>query len=149
MDAIKFILQEHAQIRKSLTQLKKYIQKDDKSAKTKFTRLTQFLVRHETMEEKVWYPALRKEPNLKKIITLLVSEEKKASKAIKKIKTIHDDKKWNQQVLKLSLDVGHHANDEEKKLFPKVRQLIDKDVLLTLGQRLRSYKAARKRGKTL
>lgn len=147
MDAIAFIRHEHAQIRKKLASIKSSLKKD-KVVKPSFDKLAAFLVRHETMEQKLWYPALRKDAELKKIITHLVSEEKTAGKAIKKIKTIKNNEVWIDHVLQLAKDVSKHANDEEKKLFPKVRKKVDKDKLEIIGQRLYKFKVTRKKGKT-
>lgn len=140
MDAIIYLRQEHAKFRRKLAAIARV--KNTPLKKKKFYVFTRDLLRHEKMEEKKWYPALRKKVALKKVIKHLVAEEKSAEKAIKKSRTEKIDLLWNLRFLKLKHDIDHHARDEEKKLFPKVRKLFTKSELNTLGTRMRKFKAA-------
>lgn len=60
MNAIDFLKKEHNRFRKMLRLISKT--SDEKSKVRKFNTLSNELVRHETMEQKAWYPTLRKQP---------------------------------------------------------------------------------------
>lgn len=68
MDAIIFLKQEHKKIRQQLAAIS--ISTNEKTKLSKFNNLCKDLVRHETMEQKVWYPVLRKCPELRDILSI-------------------------------------------------------------------------------
>src|SRR5436853_6465785 len=107
MDAISYLRSEHRRFRQTLTAISKATQLSTK--KTKFNAFCKDLLRHETMEEKVWYPVLKRRPQLKKIIAHLLSEEKSAAQAIKKFKKVNFDFMWKLRFYKFKHDVDHHA----------------------------------------
>jgi hemerythrin superfamily protein len=139
MDAIVYLRQEHSKIRKSFAAISKV--KSEKTKVAKFKALCKYLEHHEKMEEKSWYPTLRKDAKLKGIIKHLVSEEKAASKVIKSFKKIEFGIMWKLKFTKFKHDVNHHAKDEEKDLFPKVRKSFTKAELNALGTKMRKFKS--------
>lgn len=141
MNAIKFILSEHQKIKKMLAGILKGSPKDETKRK-RFHRLTNFLVHHEKMEQKIWYPFLKKNTKLATVINHLVSEEKSAAKAIGKIRKIKPEDKWEDKFKDLRKDVLHHASEEEKKLFPKVKKVLDDAELKFIGKKAQAFKKA-------
>jgi hemerythrin superfamily protein len=143
MDAITFLKQEHNRFKKTLAAILKL--SDPKKVKLKFKALSQDLLRHESMEEKTWYPVLRKNADLRSIIKHLVSEEKSAGKAIKSLLKAEVGLLWKLRFYKLKHDIEHHAKEEEQGLFPKARQVLTKTQLKALGAKMRKFKAAKKK----
>jgi hemerythrin superfamily protein len=139
MDAISYLRHEHSKFRRMLAAISKTSQ--EKSKKTKFKAFCRDLIKHETMEQKIWYPVLRQYPELRETIKHLLSEEKSAAKAIKSFNKVSFDFMWNLRFAKFKHDVDHHAKEEEQELFPKVRKLLDKKTLNTLGTKMRKFKA--------
>lgn len=139
MNAIDFLKKEHNRFRKMLRVISNT--SDEKSKVRKFNTLSTELIKHETMEQKAWYPTLKKQPDLRKIIKHLVAEEKSAGKAIKKFKKTEIGLIWKLKYYKLKYDIEHHAQEEEKELFPKVRKLFNKTELNELGKKMRKFKA--------
>lgn len=144
MDAIEFLIKEHNKVRSTLKAISKI--SSEKSRKNKFEALCKDLIRHETMEEKIWYPALRTQnPELREIIKHLIEEEKSAAKAIKSFKKVKFDFIWKLKFAKFKHDIEHHADEEEENLFPKVRKLLSKAELTLLGTKMRKFKASLKK----
>ena len=141
MGAIEVILQDHAHIRSMMARLDKSLDTNIDESRATYKQLKDFLVKHETMEQKVFYPELEKNADLKSIISDLKKEEDAAADAIKKIDGIKDNKEWVSKVKELNKAVAEHAGDEESKLFPKVRQTLDKAKLDEIGNKLKEYKA--------
>ena len=138
MDAIKFLLKEHNKIRKTFTKIKS---KSRETTKHKmFDFLCKDLVRHEKMEQKIWYPYLKKNTPLKNKIKHLLKEEKTAAKVIKEFKKIKNPEKWEKKFLAFKKDVSHHANEEETKLFPKVKKSLENSELKLIGEQFHAYK---------
>jgi len=143
MDAITFILNEHKKIRKNFAAITK-INLSISAKKRRFVTLSKFLDTHEKMEEKIWYPALKKNSKLRVTIKLLIAEEKKAAQVIKKMKATKDNEIWNETLSKLKKAVSNHAKDEETKLFPKVEKLIEEEDLIALGKKLKAFRSKHK-----
>jgi hemerythrin superfamily protein len=139
MDAIKFLLKEHNKVRRIFKDINKSSRRDLTKRKM-FKKLCNDLVVHEAMEQKKWYPTLKKNNNLKETIKHLLSEEKKAAKAIKSFKKIRSQEEWNNKFLEFKNDVEHHASEEEKKLFPKVKKYFDEVELKKLGKEMHQFK---------
>lgn len=139
MDAIKYLRQEHSKFRRNLNAISKV--SNPRLKKTKFGAFCKDLLRHERMEQRAWYPVLRKHAKLRQAIKHLISEEKSAAKAIQKFKNIHFEFMWNLRFHKLKHDVDHHAREEETELFPQVRKLLSKTELNKLGTSMRKFKA--------
>jgi hemerythrin superfamily protein len=140
MNAIQLILNQHARIRKFLAKLSKT--KNPATSNTLFKKLAAFLISHETMEQKVWYPFLKKNNKLKPTITHLITEEKTAAKSITKIKKIKSQNTFEEKIMELMSAVSHHAKEEETKLLPKVRKLIEESELKKVGKQMQEFKKA-------
>ncbi len=150
MNAIKFILKEHAKIRAAF----KLIAKSNSSDAVKIRKLMalcKYLVVHETMEQKLWYPYLKANTKLTTVIKHLVSEEKTAAKVIERFKKMKKktdwENEWEDKFEKFKDDVDHHADEEDKKLFPKVVLQVDETELRSIGKKLQAFthqKLARK-----
>lgn len=138
MDAITYLRQEHRDFRKNLQEIGSI--SDEKKKEKKFNAFCEDLIRHEKMEQKIWYPALRKDIELRKVITHLLAEEKSAAQAIKKFKKTGLGFMWQLRFYKFRYDVNHHAKEEEQELFPKVRKKVSKTELLALGVKMRKFK---------
>lgn len=141
MDAIAYLRQEHSRFKKTLALISKI--SDEKIKIKKFDSFCNELVRHETMEQKIWYPVLRKKIELRDIIKHLISEEKSAAQTIKKFKKMHFGIMWRLRYYKFKHDVNHHAKEEEQELFPEVRKLLTKKELNELGAKMRKFKASK------
>lgn len=139
MNAIDFLIKEHNKVRKTFAEISKGIHRDI-TKKEMFNELCQELIRHETMEQEIWYPNLKKNEKLRDIIKHLISEEKTAAKTIKEFGKIKIQKEWEEKFLKFKKDVEHHANEEEDKLFPKVEKLLDAAELKRIGKELYEFK---------
>lgn len=143
MNAVKFILREHAKIRGTFKRIATL--KNEKAKIKHFKDLCNFLVVHETMEQKIWYPFLRQShAKFRPLIRHLVGEEKAAAKAITKFKKIKVDDTWTQALqtrfVKFKDDVDHHADQEEYDLFPDVVIIVDEKRLQKIGKQLQAFK---------
>lgn len=105
-----------------------------------FANLCQELIRHETMEQKLWYPQLQENDKLKEIVQHLLKEEQDAAKAIKDFPDINDEKEWNKQFKKFKQDIEHHAEEEETRLFPKVDMILSSEQLDLIGKKMQAFK---------
>lgn len=142
MNAILLLIKEHEKVRAAMAEIT-----DDshrfETRKKMFQELSAELIRHETMEQSVWYPQIQINAEVKNTIEHLIAEEKSAAKtvnAIKNLSDIKEDDKWLETFMKLKKDVEHHADEEETALFPKVARLIDEKELERIGKEMYDFK---------
>ena len=137
MNAIDFLLKEHNRVRKMLRTIS-----DDShhyaTQKKQFQILAQDLLRHETMEHEVWYPHFKEK--LPSEVQHLLTEEKHAEKAIKKMSDLKTEEAWKKEFLKFKSAVEHHASEEETELFPEVEKILSERELEKIGLEMFDFK---------
>lgn len=137
MNAIDFLIKEHNRVRKMLADIS-----DDshhfETQRKRFNILASNLIRHENMEHEVWYPHFKN--RVSDTVRHLVSEEKHAEQAIKKLTELKTEEAWETHFLKLKDEVEHHASEEENDLFPEVRRLLSEKELETIGLKMHEFK---------
>ncbi len=139
MNAIDFLINEHNKVRKMLADIDDESHKEETKHKM-FNELCIELIRHETMEQTVWYPYLKKDEKIVKEIGHLLSEEKSAAKAIESFQKNLTDNEWEKKFHQFKKDVLHHANEEETELFPRVKKVLDEKRLEEIGKDMREFK---------
>lgn len=140
MTAIDIIEKDHAAIRQMFSSIDNNLNDKFEMAQSQFNDLKNFLIKHETMEQKAWYPELEKYKELGPIIANLKKEEQTAGDELGKIGDIKNKQEWIAKFKKLQKDVDNHARNEETILFPKVKQTVDKSSLEAIAQKLEAFK---------
>lgn len=144
MNAITFLIKEHNKFRRILSGINK--KKHRYTTKKRiFADFCKDLITHEKIEQKIWYPHFKHNKKLKKEVRHLLSEEKHAAKAIKKLKAIKTQEAWEENFVKFKKAVEHHAHEEESKLFPNVKEILDKLELDKIGTAMRKFKIKSKK----
>lgn len=146
MNAIDLILDDHKKIRALLSQSIKRATTHITDRKSILLNISTVLILHEKMEQLVWYPLINA-PAYKTVIKHLLKEEQDADKAINKLKKI-DPKtdKWLHGLKKLQKDVLHHANEEQTKLLPKVKENLSSIILKYIGSEMLEFKNKHAKG---
>lgn len=139
MNAIDFLIKEHDKVRKLFKDLNDASHRTETKEKL-FEQIRDELIRHESMEQTVWYPKLKSNADLYEKIKHLISEEKDAHKLLDRLLKIEGSTEWSKELTKLQDEVEHHAKEEETKLFPVVKKALDEKELEEIGIEMREYK---------
>jgi len=102
-----------------------------------FREMADKLAAHSAIEEKLFYPTVMADQTHEMLIE--ATEEHLAVKRLlaDMLAMDVDDEHFDAKLKVLKENVRHHAHDEEEdKLFPKVRKLMSKDELAALGNEL-------------
>jgi len=95
------------------------------------------LVRHSTAEEQHLYPATREYlPDGDHIAEHELAEHARAEDVMHQLMKLDaDEDTFNHLLAKLISDIRHHIQEEETKLFPRLRDACDRATLVQLGRK--------------
>ena len=141
VDAIALLKQDHRKVRGLLSQLERATPSKAKQVMAKVDKEVKI---HSQIEEEIFYPAFRDAARSKSdremffeareehhVVDLVMPE-------VVENDGNADEFKAKAKVLKELIE--HHADEEEKEMFPKARKLMDRDELRDLGDRLQERK---------
>jgi len=132
-EVVTFLKAQHALIEDMFEEV---LHASDPQAREKpFIELRQLLAVHETAEEMVVHPRLRREADDgDAIVDLLLKEEHEAKGQLSKIEGLDiTSQEFIDELTKLRDAVVAHAEHEEMEEFPKLQQEVDTDDLKRMG----------------
>jgi hemerythrin superfamily protein len=89
---------------------------------------------HATLEEEIFYPAMRLRATDQKVMEKSEPEHMEMRRVIDELRrTDPQDSRHDDLVFELMRDVVHHVADEETVLLPEAEQVLSKDRLAELG----------------
>ena len=142
MNALELLKEDHQKVKKLFTQA----EQDQKQQKSLFNQIKQELETHTFIEETVFYPAMEKHEELKDMVLESIEEHRQVKTLLKEMENLaSDSEKFEPKLKVLRENVEHHAEEEEEgKMFPKVRGILDEGALAKLGEQLQAAKSKRK-----
>lgn len=113
--------------------------------KVVFDQIRQELETHTHIEETIFYPAVEKREELKDMVRESLKEHHRVKTLLQEIgKLTPDDEEFGEKLEELMECVQHHAEEEEEgKMFPKLRQVMKAAELEQLGRDLEAAKQKR------
>jgi len=145
MDALELLKEDHQKVKELFEQAEGA--EDEKEKRKLFDEIQTELETHARIEETVFYPAMEKREELKDMVLESIEEHKQVNTLLREIDNLKSDSEKFEPKLKVLMEnVEHHAEEEEEgKMFPKVRQLFTQQDLESLGQELEAAKNKRQR----
>jgi hemerythrin superfamily protein len=142
MNALELLKQDHAKVKKLFEQAE---DADQKGKQAVFTQIKTELEIHTHIEESVFYPAMQRYKELKDMVAESLEEHDKVKTLLKEMDGMSGSEDFEDKLEELIDNVEHHAEDEEEsKMFPKVRELVSAAELEKLGAQLQAAKGHRK-----
>ncbi len=135
MDALNLLKAQHAEVDELIEQIEE--SEDGEEKMELFTELADSLAAHATIEEELFYPAVKGEGTEE--LLLESAEEHLAMKRVlaDMLALDAEDETFDAKLSVLKEQLQHHAHEEEEKeLFPLVRKMMSKDDLETLGEEM-------------
>jgi hypothetical protein len=134
-DAIELLKKQHDEVEQLIAQIEKLDDVDQKMEL--FTELADKIAAHSMIEEKIFYPSVMTDDTCEQLIES--TEEHLAVKRVlaDMLDLDCEDEHWDAKLAVLKEEIRHHARDEEEaKLFPKVRAAFSADELAGLGNEM-------------
>ncbi|MGH9917363.1 MAG: hemerythrin domain-containing protein [Nitrososphaerales archaeon] len=125
------LCQDHNEVRRLLARTQKAAGPQRRQL---FEQLVGELVRHEVAEEEILRPLSKKVAD-KRIANARLKEESAAEALLKTMEKLDPDSaEFERKLSKLSTAVERHAEAEETKEFPRVRDAVDGKELVRMGR---------------
>jgi len=140
MDALELLKTDHKKVKQLFEKAEG--NKNDKLQKQIFEQIKAELETHAHIEETVFYPALAKNEELKDMVLESLEEHKQVKTLLREMENlVADSEKFEPKLKVLMENIEHHAvEEEEEKMFPKIRKLMNAAALEQLGQELEAAK---------
>jgi len=140
MDALELLKTDHKNV-KALFE-KAEGNANPKQQKQLFEQIKSELETHTHIEETVFYPAIAKNEELKDMVLESLEEHKQVKTLLREMESLSGDSEKFEPKLKVLMEnVEHHAVEEEEgKMFRKIRKLMNAESLEKLGQELAAAK---------
>ena len=144
MDALDLLTGDHNRVRGLFTQFTSAHEADDMTAaQTVVKKIIEDLEAHTTIEEEIFYPAVRPESDeINESVAEGIEEHHVVKVLIQEIRALEPgSEQWTAKVQVMIENVEHHAEEEETEMFPAVRGETTEAEREELGQRLEARKA--------
>jgi len=141
MDAISLLKQDHEKVKKLLEQLESTTERGVKTRSELFATIKGEMMVHEAIEEEIFYPELKAHPMAKDIVLEGYEEHHVVDLLMGELEQLDvTDESWGAKAVVMKENIEHHIEEEEGEMFPKARQVFDKDELEALGERMATRK---------
>lgn len=146
MDAIALLKQDHKTVRAMLAELADTTTRAKKSRTELLQKIRTELEAHTTIEEEIFYPAFKaagEKADDNKMFFEALEEHRAAGDLVLPdlLRTDVSSDQFSGRAKVLKELVEHHADEEEKEMFPRAKALMDKTQLQELGERMAKRKA--------
>jgi GTP cyclohydrolase I len=95
MDALELLKEDHDKVKKMLQELESTTERGVKTREQLFTRVKQELEVHESIEEEIFYPALKDHPKTKEIALEAYEEHHVVNMVMAEIEGVpYEDETW-------------------------------------------------------
>jgi hemerythrin superfamily protein len=148
MDAITLLRDDHAKVRKLFREFEGASDESPATKRRIVDQIVEELTVHAFIEEQLFYPAVQRLENGGKgeapedLVKEAQEEHAQVKRLLAELETMSaEDERFDAKVTVVIDDVSHHAEEEENEMFPKVRDLMGRNDLQDLGQRMAELKA--------
>jgi hemerythrin superfamily protein len=145
MDALTLLQEDHKKVKKLLADIEKTTERGVKTREELFTKLVDELTIHEEIEERIFYPEVKERAQSKQLEEL-VAESYEEHHFVDTVKeeiegTPFEAEEWAAKFKVMKENIEHHADEEEEgKMFPKVRKVFSREELEDMGTRMQELK---------
>lgn len=138
-DVVALLLEQHKEIRRFFDQIDKA---EGDQRRDLFHNLVRLLAVHETAEEEIVHPEVRRAQGGEPIVTARVAEERSAKELLSNLYDMGPEAEGFDTLFRqLRDDVLAHADHEEREEFPVLRKAYDEDRRRAMATWVRAAEA--------
>ena len=147
-DAIKLLETDHRKLEDLLKRGEETTPGASVSRADLLRTITTELNVHETIEEKVLYPALKAHPEARGIVLEGLQEHHVADLLVRELHEVsNNDEAWGAKFKVLKENIEHHIDEEEGEMFRTARAVFTQQQLQDMGMKMARMKALARRSK--
>jgi len=137
MDALTMLKADHEKVKKLLKELESTTDRGVKRREELFSTIKGELTLHETIEEEIFYPALKEHPKAKALVLEGYEEHHVVDTVMAELEGLDvSDETWGAKATVMKENVEHHIEEEEQEMFKQARQVFDREELDQLGEQM-------------
>lgn len=141
MNAITMLERDHVKVKGLLVRLDATTARARAARRDLFDRIKAELTVHETIEEEIFYPALKEHPRARDIVLEGIEEHNVVDTLLGELTDLPtDNEAWGAKATVMRENVEHHIEEEETEMFAKARRIFDPSELEALGRRMAARK---------
>jgi hemerythrin superfamily protein len=96
---------------------------------------------HGQVEEQIFYPALKENPETASLVEHAVDEHQEVKQLLAQMETLAPNSDEFQRLLKKAKDdIQHHVEEEESEMFVKARHVLGEQKMEELGRQIKQMK---------
>lgn len=139
-DAVSMLVKDHKDVKAMFKQFEDLTDRSKAKKKQLADQICEALTLHTQIEEKIFYPAVRKAIGEDDLMDEALVEHASAKELIAEIEMMDPgDDLYDAKVHVLSEQIEHHVEEEETDMFPKAKK--SKLDLVELGEEMSALKA--------
>jgi iron-sulfur cluster repair protein YtfE (RIC family) len=143
MNILTLLKKDHEVVQHLLAELHESSNKAIKTRRKLLETLKQELTLHEEIEETIFYPPLKHHSKTKDLILESYEEHHVVDLILAELDDLEtNDERWKAKLSVLKENITHHIREEEKELFPKVKEVLNHDDLEKMGHEMQQKKAS-------
>lgn len=137
MNALQMLKRDHDEVKKLLDKLDATTERAIKTREEGFRTLKEDLSVHEIIEEEIFYPALKEHAETREIVLEAYEEHDVVDTILGELEqTAVDDETWKAKFTVVKENLEHHIDEEEGEMFQQARDLLGRDELVALGEKM-------------
>ena len=141
MNAIDLLEEDHRKVKRMLAEGEETTEHAEVTRTDLYATLRREMETHERIEEEIFYPALKEHPKARDIVLEGFEEHHVVDEIMGELgETDVSDETWAAKFKVMRENIEHHIEEEEGEMFPKARQVFDRDELDALGARMLELK---------
>jgi len=145
MDAITLLKTDHEKVSGIFEKLEATTERAEKTREELFLKLKQELDLHAHVEEKIFYPVLKKAEETREITMEGIQEHHVVKVLLRELDAMGvGSETWTAKLKVLKENVEHHVEEEEDDMFKKARTVLSKEQLEELGTLMEQEKLQQK-----
>jgi hemerythrin superfamily protein len=143
IDALKLLKQDHEEVEQLFEEFDRVGDRAHKTKEKIVRSLIEDLAKHAAIEEQIFYPAVRELTGEDDAVFEALEEHHVVKWTLSELDGMDpEDERFDAKVAVLKENVLHHAKEEEREMFPKVRKALTPAELRMLGEEMEKAKKA-------
>jgi hemerythrin-like domain-containing protein len=142
MTATQLLKKDHATVKQLFARFEKQGERAQETKQSIFSEIQRELETHSTIEEEIFYPAVRESVGgTDELVDESLEEHNVLKSLLSELSSLSaDDEEFDAKMTVLQENVEHHVEEEEGEMFPKVEAQLGQERLQELGSQLQARK---------